>query len=178
MPAFPAPFRKLSVIDGGLSRQFTLHGATIGFSLLSDVPPTDALVIESERGLATMELDGSLVNHGLHLVDAPLATPGSLIQHGIEPATFSAIIYDMEQHPVIESEWIRAALQALFQEMQQAQLQSVAMPLLGIRFGHIGFSFFCQELRDVLASGIAKGISITLLTEREHLNALIKRLTS
>jgi len=78
------------------------------------------------------------------------AVPGCVIVKGSHPFRLLAIVHDLNEDPTWREEWIKEALEKIFRETEQRRLQSLALPLLGTRFGSLEARRFAQLLRDVL----------------------------
>jgi hypothetical protein len=78
------------------------------------------------------------------------SVPGEVILKGGSPFRFLAIIHDLDQNPTWKEEWISTALRAIFREAEALKLQSLALPLIGTRFGSLNPERFMTLLKQVL----------------------------
>ena len=66
--------------------------------------------------------------------------PGSVLVRGGTPVTFVAAIYDLGEEPVCRPEWITTALTGILSRIGEMRLNSLALPLTGVRHGRIAIN--------------------------------------
>lgn len=102
-------------------------------------PPfrVDALVSEEDTFLIMAPdneiRDSSIGIHELknHVTEMEPVTPGTVIVKEGSPMRFLAVVYDFDREPHWNEEWVRDALNAIFQETEKHKLSSIALPLIG-----------------------------------------------
>jgi len=77
-------------------------------------------------------------------------TPGSVLVSRGKPLQLTAIVYDIEHEPMCDVAWIDIALTHILNEIQQRELNSVCMPMLGIEHGRISPKHFLKILDSTL----------------------------
>lgn len=60
---------------------------------------------------------------------------GSVIVRGSGPVRMHAVVHDMELQPTWKEEWIAAALSRVLEEARDRRLESIGLPLMGVRYG-------------------------------------------
>jgi hypothetical protein len=66
----------------------------------------------------------------------PLA-PGEVTVEESVPLRLRAVVYDLDQDPILREEWIAEALAEVFAIVADRNLESLALPLLGTRHGRL-----------------------------------------
>ncbi|MBM4331635.1 MAG: hypothetical protein FJ117_10495 [Deltaproteobacteria bacterium] len=78
------------------------------------------------------------------------AEPGSVIVKNGYPLRLLAIIHDLNQEPSWKEEWVASALDGILQEMENREIRSLALPLLGTLHGSLERKRFLTLLREAL----------------------------
>jgi hypothetical protein len=76
--------------------------------------------------------------------------PGSVIAKGRRPLRLLAIVHDLNQEPTWREEWVKVALDGIFQEVESRELKSLSLPLLGTIHGHMDQKRFVHMLVEAL----------------------------
>jgi hypothetical protein len=77
--------------------------------------------------------------------------PGQIIVKQDKPIRFQAIIHDINHDPSWKVEWIALALKQLVEEIENYQIKSLAMPLLGTHHGKMAE----EESIELLCASLA-----------------------
>jgi hypothetical protein len=78
--------------------------------------------------------------------------PGSVVAQEDKPLRLLAIVHDLSQGPSWREEWIAAALEAVFHEIDERGIRSVGLPVLGRVHGSFPETKFVELLRRVMMS--------------------------
>lgn len=84
------------------------------------------------------------------LIEIQPETPGDVLVKGKGPFRFLAIIHDLDQEPSWQEEWIKTALDNIFQEAEKRRLQSIAIPFIGTLYGQLEKVRFIELLWQAL----------------------------
>jgi len=85
--------------------------------------------------------------------------PGSVIvKHYQNPLRLMAIVNDVEQEPVCREEWVWSALMNIFELTAMQKLSSMALPLLGTRYGRLDANRSMDLLQRTLMSKRASAL--------------------
>ncbi|UCE88749.1 MAG: hypothetical protein JSW10_10520 [Pseudomonadota bacterium] len=76
---------------------------------------------------------------------------GTVVVRCSTPLRLLAIVHDVEQTPTWREEWIAGALRAILLEVERRELASLALPMLGTRFGKLSSRRFVRLLSRALA---------------------------
>lgn len=147
----------LRLIRGDLDRVVRIGNTQIQVAP-QDRPPfaVHALAVEQDTALVlgedSMEFvtgkRSSEISSELEHFSEPL--PGSvLVKHGT-PKRLYAIVHDLEQDPTIRQEWVVKALHNIMRLAERQPLHSIAMPLLGTRYGQLDPRRFIELLCYIL----------------------------
>lgn len=103
--------------------------------------------------------------------------PGSVVVQRGTPQRFYAIIHDLEQEPSVREVWILTALEQLLQLTAKQPLPSLALPLLGSRFGQLAPERFLHLLYFALRA-FAPGMPLRLwlVVPRHDIHRLLLQL--
>jgi hypothetical protein len=103
--------------------------------------------------------------------------PGSVITQRGRPRRLYAIVHDLEQNPTWHEEWITTALETLFREAERLNLDNLAMPLLGTRFGNLSAQRFiellCNSLQNMPPD---RPLKLWLIAPRHRTHSLLMAL--
>jgi hypothetical protein len=133
---------KLRVVRGSLSCGMSLGNLHIVASP-KDAPPfrVDAFVFEEDTFLV-MSADPvvrdpkeSMVRIMSRLTEIQPAALGSVLVRGKQPLQFLAVVHDFNQDPSFKEEWAASTLEGIFKASESLQLRSLALPLIGTRYG-------------------------------------------
>ncbi len=124
------------------------------FLSLEEPPPhVQALVYEQDTALVLQpphllsyptESTNELIQQALH---TPPHLPGTVVVKSGHPLHIHAVIHDMDSEPTWQSQWITQALLNILQTVEQRELHSLAMPLLGTTHGNLPADQFFQLLK-------------------------------
>ena len=77
--------------------------------------------------------------------------PGDvIIRKASSPKRFVAIIYDIDQTPICQWEWVELALQTIFEQCDQLKIKTLAMPLPGHLYGKLDPETCMLDLQKML----------------------------
>ena len=108
------------------------------------------LILGTQRGLQAPDTPAwALANR---LVTQHTHAPGTVVVRRSTPLRLLAIVHDVEQSPTWREEWIAGALRAILREVEHRELASLALPVLGARFGRLSTRRFAQLLSRALAT--------------------------
>jgi len=80
--------------------------------------------------------------------------PGSVImKRHHKPLRLMAVVNDVAQDPVCREEWVRSALMKIFELAAMQEAGSLALPLLGMRYGQLAADRAMNLLQRALVSG-------------------------
>jgi hypothetical protein len=106
--------------------------------------------------------------------------PGSVLIRGKDPVQILAIVHDFNEDPSLKEEWVERALEGIFKAAENLRIRSLALPLIGTRYGFIkaegmadllglalkGATFrYLKSLWLIVPSGTARDM-IRMLRER------------
>jgi hypothetical protein len=150
---------KLRLVHGSLSCKMSVGNLQIVASP-EDAPPfrLDAFVFEEDTFLVmssdttVREPKESMVRIMSRLLETQPAVPGSVLVRGKDPLQFLAIVHDFNEDPSFKEEWLVSALEGVFKSSENLQLRSLALPLIGTRYGFIKTERFADLLELALRS--------------------------
>lgn len=77
--------------------------------------------------------------------------PGDVIvKKTTSPKRFIAVVYDIDQTPICQWEWVELALQTVFEQCEQLRIATLAMPLPGHLYGKLDAEASMGELQKIL----------------------------
>lgn len=124
------------------------------FLSLEEPPPhVQALVYEQDTALVLQpphlliyptESTNELIQQALHTPPHP---PGTVVVKSGHPLHIHAVIHDLDSEPTWQPQWITQALLNILQTVEQCELYSLAMPLLGTTHGNLPADQFFQLLK-------------------------------
>ena len=77
--------------------------------------------------------------------------PGDVIvKKTTSPKRFIAIVYDIDQSPICQWEWVELALHTVFEQCEQLRITTLAMPLPGHLYGKLDAEASMAELQNIL----------------------------
>jgi hypothetical protein len=81
---------------------------------------------------------------------SPAHVPGSVVVRGQAPVQLLAIVHDVDQEPTCTAATVQQAIHALFQVVQDKNISSLALPLLGTVHGRLTVQESLQLLHVAL----------------------------
>lgn len=103
--------------------------------------------------------------------------PGSVLVQRGTPRRLYAIVHDLEQEPTWREEWVAAALENVLRLAGRQALTSIALPLLGNRFGTLGTERFIELLCQALQHfPPARPLKLWLIVPRRDIHRLLLKL--
>jgi len=79
-----------------------------------------------------------------------LLSPGHVIVRDTHPLRLQAIVHDLDQDPICRASWISQVLQEIIAISAKRNIHALQLPLLGTRYGGVGFRQFIDMLLDEL----------------------------
>jgi hypothetical protein len=76
--------------------------------------------------------------------------PGTILVRGDSPLRFLAIVHDLNEDPSWKEEWVGSALREIFLKVEELELESIALPILGTIHGSLEPRRFAELLRQAL----------------------------
>ena len=77
--------------------------------------------------------------------------PGDVIvKKTTSPKRFIAVIYDIDQTPICQREWVELALHTVLEQCEQMHVVSLAMPLPGHLYGKLDAETTMVDLQNIL----------------------------
>jgi hypothetical protein len=148
---------QLRLIRGSLSCKVSLGDLQVVASP-KHAPPflVDAFVFEEDTFLVmsadptVREPKESMVRIMSRLMETRPASPGSVLVRGKDPLQFLAIVHDFNEDPSFKEEWLASALEGIFKASESVQLRSLALPLIGSRYGLIKAERFVDLLESAI----------------------------
>jgi hypothetical protein len=151
------PRSKFKVIPGGRCSEITVGSVRIVPAPPDQPPfPVEAVVFEEDTYLVLsadsdrIEMDDHPVVILTEALEAEPERPGSVVVREDAPLRFLAVIHDLDQDPSWREEWIRKALEGIFQEGERRNLHSIELPFLGTKYGSLPKACFLRLLREFL----------------------------
>ncbi len=148
---------RLSLIQGG--RKSNISFGTVRITAApEDYPPfpVEAVVFEEDTFLV-LSADVAKIESNDHpvviLTEAfgmEPEKPGTVVIGDGSPLRFLAVVHDLDQEPTWKEEWIRQALENIFQEAERRRLRSIGLPFLGTKHGSLEERRFVSLLADSL----------------------------
>jgi hypothetical protein len=174
----------LHVISGDLSKAVMIGNVSIQLGPQQRPPfPVSAVVVEQDTAMvlddeATLFVPTDSLQQLHEEVERfREPEPGSVVIQRGRPRRLYTIIHDLEQDPTWREEWISAALETLFHETERLRLASLAMPLLGTRFGKFSSHRFIELLCNALHSAPQlRPLKLWLIAPRHHTHSLLMTL--
>ena len=80
-----------------------------------------------------------------------LLSPGHVIIRGTKPFRLQAIVHDLDQEPICREPWIILALDQIIDITEKRKINSLQLPLLGVRYGGIEIRRFLDLLLKKIA---------------------------
>lgn len=77
-------------------------------------------------------------------------TPGSVIVKPSTPRRLIAIVYDTNHTPICLEAWVEQALATILEHCEQYGIKTLAMPLLGTRYGTLSRQTLMNILQNLL----------------------------
>jgi hypothetical protein len=93
---------------------------------------------------------GSLDALAQEMLSEPPRLPGSVRVMARQPLRLEAVVYDLEQQPCSQPEWVQQALSAILSLATAARLERIALPPLGTRHGGLSDAVWMQVLENML----------------------------
>ena len=141
-----------------------------------DVPPfrVDAVAAEEDTFLALSAKPKACENneHPIRMMTKVFELrpepPGKILVKGRNPLQFLAIVHDLNREPSWKEEWISNALEGIFREAERRRISSLALPMLGTRYGSLENERFLMLLRNSLEQNPLKNLKhIWLMTPQK-----------
>ncbi len=77
--------------------------------------------------------------------------PGDVIvKKTSSPKRFIAIVYDIDQNPICQQEWVELALHTVLEQCEQLRIVKLAMPLPGHLYGKLDAETTMKGLQELL----------------------------
>ncbi len=77
--------------------------------------------------------------------------PGDVIvKKQTSPKRFIAIVYDIDQTPMCQWDWVEIALQTIFEQCEQLKIGTLAMPMPGRLYGKIDAEASMHKIQQIL----------------------------
>ena len=151
------PESKFRVIQGGRRSEVSFGSVRITAAPEDRSPfPVEAAVYEEDSYLV-LSADWEKIESEDHpvviLTEAfgmEPEKPGTVVVYEGSPLRFLAVVHDLDQDPSWREEWVRKALENIFQEVERQRLGSIALPLLGTKHGSLEKRRFVSLLVDFL----------------------------
>jgi hypothetical protein len=151
------PKPRLKLIPGGRRSEVSFGSIRITAATETHPPfPVEAVVFEEDTYLV-LSADWKKIESEDHpvviLTEAfgmEPEEPGRVVVYEGSPLRFLAVVHDLDQDPSWREEWVRKALENIFQEADRRRLQSIALPLLGTKHGSLEKRRFVSLLVDFL----------------------------
>ncbi len=145
----------------------TIGEIKIAVAPIEYVPPSIDAIVEEQDTQLLMAVDteikypdddfDTLINQ---MATGKTREPGQIIIKQEKPIRFQAIIYNINQEPSWKVEWIAFALKQLIEEINNYQIKTLAMPLLGTHHGKMAeeesIELLCASLATDQASLLEK----------------------
>ncbi len=138
----------------------TIGSIEIAIAPVEYVPAEIDAIVEEQDTQLLMGMDAE-INYPDEdfdtLIDQMLSgksvrSPGQIIIKKTQPLQLKAIIHDINQKPSWKTEWISYALQQLVTEIENYNIKTLAMPLLGTIHGNVNENESIELLCDNLMS--------------------------
>ncbi len=94
----------------------------------------------------------SLWNIRTKISRSPPYPVGSLVTIANNPLRLAALVYDLNQSPICTLDGITSALKQILHFIDERQLKSMVMPVLGAKYGNISFYQFIAMLTSELTN--------------------------
>ena len=178
------PKPRLKLIQGGRRSEVSFGSARITAAPEDRPPfPVDAVVFEEDTYLV-LSADWKKIESEDHpvviLTEAfgmEPEKPGTVVVYEGSPLRFLAVVHDLDQDPSLRAEWVRKALENIFQEAERRRLRSMALPLLGTKHGSLEKSRFLGILGDFLKQNLfPHPLRIWLVMDGDMEDEFIERL--
>ena len=118
--------------------------------------PVDAIVFEEDTFLV-LSAEPVLrepTDHPIKVLndawEAKPAEPGAVVVKATTPLRLLAIVHDLNQEPTWREEWVISALVGIFRQVENRKLRSLALPLIGTKYGSMDRTRCIVLLRAVL----------------------------
>lgn len=157
MPNFKNDTPPFRMIRGGLHHSCRFGTFQIHASPEKSPPfPVGARVYEEDTWL-TISAEPGVAGPPEHpirmmtgLIEARPEPVGSVLVRERDPLELLAVVHDVDQEPTWRPEWVRKALEKVFQLSEGQKLESVALPLLGTQHGRLRYTQFAAILLGIL----------------------------
>jgi len=141
-------------------------GAVTIVAAPKDVPPfmVDAVAAEEDTFLALSAEPKACENneHPIRMMTKVIELrpepPGKILVKGKDPLQFLAIVHDLNQEPSWKEEWVSNALEGILREAERRRISSLALPMLGTRYGSLESKCFLMLLRNALERNPPKNL--------------------
>ena len=139
---------QLDHIAGNTIIQFTeTDPALLNVDAVVEEQDTNLILGKSPVILETIESFPALVEK---MGQQPREIVGNVLVKQSTPIRFIAIVYDVEHTPIGKKVWIEEAIRNVLAQCDQYKIKTLAMPLLGTRYGKLGEENIIQLLQDLL----------------------------
>lgn len=182
MTAREANRTRLRLVHGGLQNQWWFHNIHIvaasemnpPFEVKARAFEEDTFLIMSAKPTVCAPPE-----HPIRLMTDLINTKpqrvGSVRVQGTRSLRFLAIVHDVNQDPTWKIEWIKSALEEIWREVEQRQLTSIGIPLLGTLHGKLEVPDFVDLFADTLLRARFTSLKrIWLITAAETISVLMK----
>jgi hypothetical protein len=147
---------KLRLIHGGQRPTITLGSFQI-YLVSESIDPSfdiDVQVVEEDTwqvlsaDTTAREIDEHPIRLMTELIEQKPLAVGDV---HISGPRWRVVIVDFDQEPVCQPAWLRLSLKHLFERVEEQDIRSLSMPLLGIQHGHIPVNDSLALLLDTIS---------------------------
>jgi hypothetical protein len=148
---------KLKIINGGLHKVLTYQALNVIAAPDTSPPFTARAIVYEEDTFLIMSEEPGIIpppKHPIRLM-AELdsyepETPGSIVIKGSNPVRILAVVHDVNMEPTWREDWIEAAMEGIFKEVEKRKIQSLGLPVLGAKYGNLKYNRFTEILASLL----------------------------
>ena len=106
-----------------------------------------------------------LINQALEAAPIPA---GSLLRLKGKRRSFSAIVYDLDQDPICDPDWLASILDEIFKLTNRDSIKSIAMPVMGIAHSRLDAGCFLRLFRQSLANHQNHGLELIVFLDESR----------
>lgn len=127
-----------------------------------------SLILSTRKAVEKSEKStGQLVRDSLQTItDSPI--PGMALVRGKTPYRFLAIVHDFNLTPSWRKEWVKEALDDIFEIADRYSLKTMSLPLLATIHGSLAIDEYINILFDVLEKRYLNHLNTIFLVVSEY----------
>lgn len=148
---------RFQLIRGGRGREVTRNGIRVAtgpryappFAVAAEAVEDDTYFVLGADPRARPS-DEHPIRAMTAALEAGPAELGSVVVKDGRPLRLLAVVHDLSAEPTCHEEWVAKALDGIFREAKERELEAVGLPLLGTRHGTLPADRFMVLLREAL----------------------------